>query len=393
MFKRSNKARAKKALISILTANLLLSACGSDTTAIQHTPTFIETGLPALLSDWDVVYAENGVMSMSEGVLPYDLNSALFTDYAHKLRTVWMPKGVSANYTPNDALNFPVGTIISKTFYYPRVEGEAMDSMAVLKTDDYTRDMKNGGLDLAAVRLVETRVIVHRQDGWVALPYVWNEAQTEARLKRTGDIQKLELVDQVAGTQASFPYVVPNSNQCAGCHGTDSVTRNIMPIGPKARHLNKNYTYAGTMQNQLVKLQEVGYLTGLPAMETVAKSAVWDDETLSLSERARAYLDINCSHCHSTVGPADTSGLHFEPQTEFGSYLGVCKISVSAGAGTGGFLFDINPGQADRSIMTFRMKSTNPGTMMPELGRSTVHTEGVALMDAWINQLDGACEK
>lgn len=34
----------------------------------------------------------------NEGVLPYDLNSPLFTDYAEKARFVWMPKGVAAGY-------------------------------------------------------------------------------------------------------------------------------------------------------------------------------------------------------------------------------------------------------------------------------------------------------
>jgi hypothetical protein len=56
-------------------------------------------------------------------VLPYDLNTPLFTDYAHKLRTVWMPKGQSAVYNAENTFDFPVGTIISKTFYYPKGAG------------------------------------------------------------------------------------------------------------------------------------------------------------------------------------------------------------------------------------------------------------------------------
>lgn len=376
-----------KTILGLFAAAIMLPACAPSST---KTPTFIATGNPSLLSDWGVVQIKAGTLVRNKDVLPFDLNSPLFTDYAHKYRTVWMPAGTSANYTQNAALDFPVGTILSKTFYYPRLEDEARDSQAVLRTDSYARDTKNGGLDLANVRLIETRILAHRKEGWVALPYVWNEAQTEAKLKRTGAIQKLDLVDE-NGKHMPFPYVVPNSNQCAGCHGTDSVTRDILPIGPKARHLNKPYTYANDVQNQLEKLVSVKYLKGLPAMNEIPKTAKWDDKSLPVGQRARAYLDINCSHCHSTVGPADTSGLHFEPQTEYGAALGVCKISVSAGAGTGGFLYDIAPGKPEESILTFRMNATNPGIMMPELGRSTIHEEGVALLQEWIAQLDGGC--
>ncbi|PHR92805.1 MAG: hypothetical protein COA69_05610 [Robiginitomaculum sp.] len=390
--------RSIQKALAMLALALVMSACGGSTPTPEklQTPVFHAAGNPGLLSDWNIAHIEDSVLVLNENVLPFDLNSPLFTDYAHKLRTVWMPEGVSANYTQNDALDFPVGTIISKTFYYPRLEGDTRDSLAVVRTDDYGRDYKNTGLDLAGldlanVRLMETRIIAHREEGWIALPYVWNEAQTEAVLKRAGDLKNLNLVNAADGVHTPFPYIIPNSNQCAGCHGTNSNTREIKPIGPKARHLNKNYAYADGIQNQLAKFTKAGYLTGLPPMGEVAKTANWQDMTLSLQERARGYLDINCAHCHSTVGPADTSGLHLEPSTKYGSYLGVCKVSVSAGAGTGGFLYDIDPGHADTSIIPFRMNSIDPGIMMPELGRSTIHAEGVALINAWITQLDGNC--
>ena len=124
--------------------------------------------------------ASEGRLVLNREVLPYALNTPLFSDYAHKLRTVWMPKGVSAAYKADSAFDFPVGTIISKTFYYPREGG----SQTVLASDD------SGGasqLDLKKVRLMETRLLVRRAEGWIALPYVWNAQQTEAELKRTGD--------------------------------------------------------------------------------------------------------------------------------------------------------------------------------------------------------------
>ena len=87
---------------------------------------FFAEGKPAKLSDWQVVYSDGGNLVLNAGVVPYDLNSPLFSDYAHKLRTIWMPRGVSAKYNADADFEFPVGTIISKTFYYPLPAGTCL---------------------------------------------------------------------------------------------------------------------------------------------------------------------------------------------------------------------------------------------------------------------------
>ena len=104
-----------------IAALFVLSACGAEKSI---TPVFHAEDNPPLLSDWHVIEARSGQIVLAEGVVPYDLNSALFTDYAHKLRTVWVPEGETASYNEADAFEFPVGTIISKTFYYPLAKGE-----------------------------------------------------------------------------------------------------------------------------------------------------------------------------------------------------------------------------------------------------------------------------
>ncbi len=109
------------------------------------------------------------------------------------------------------------------------------------------------------------------------------------------------------------------------------------------------------------------------------------------SDRARAYLDINCGHCHSAVGPADTSGLWLDAGTTEQRRLGLCKPPVAAGQGTGDHLFDIVPGRPQDSILVYRMASLDPGAMMPELGRGTVHEEGVAVVRDWIAAWLGSC--
>ena len=363
---------------------LAVAGCSAELEPVQ--PVYISEGNPALLSEWGMMAANGQTLQLSEGVLPYDLNTALFTDYAHKQRTIWMPDGVHASYREGEVLDFPVGTVITKTFYYPRA-GET-----VLRTLERAEGWREDGLDLDGVRLMETRILVHRDSGWVALPYVWNEGQTEARLARAGHVEMLTLVSENGNDSGpnDFAYVVPNANQCAGCHAVNNTTRAIQPIGPAPRHINRLYSYNGEDQNQLAVLHDRGYLDALP--DTVAPAATdYLDSTADLDRRARDYLDINCAHCHNPVGPADTSGLHLNSDAPADVNLGLCKLPIAAGGGTGNRTYALTPGAPHESIMLYRMEITDPGAMMPELGRSLVHDEGVQLIREWIAALPGSC--
>ncbi len=373
--------------ILVLAAVASIAACSRK----QEPVVFHAEGRPERLSEWHLLAANGNRLVLNEGVTPYDLNTSLFTDYAHKLRTIWMPKGTSAKYEAEKSFDFPVGTIISKTFYYPRVASEKKGSSLVSANADTSRDFVDANLDLDAVRLIETRLLVRREDGWVALPYIWNEDQTEAVLQRTGGQIPLQLAstDQV---KIPLTYVVPNVNQCASCHVADIKLRQFEPIGPKARHLNRSYSYAGIDENQLQHLVKIGYLTGLPDIKTVPHNVDWKDTTQSLDSRARAYLDINCAHCHNSKGAANTTALHLEVSAPADLHLGVCKPPVAAGRGTGDQKFDIIPGQPEHSIMPFRLSSSETGVMMPELGRNSVHKEGLQLIKEWIASMPGQCQ-
>ena len=337
-----------------------------------------------------MVEVRDGKLTINQGVVPYDLNTPLFTDYAHKLRTVWMPPGVSAKYDPTDTFDFPVGTIVSKTFFYPVAKGGKSDSKAVARTYDTSRDFAGQGLDMSQVHLVETRILVRRKDGWTAIPYVWNEAQSDAELARTGAVLPLTLVAD-NGDREPFNYVVPDESQCVSCHAQDWISRKIHPIGLKARHVNRDYRYADGERNELDELMKVGYLTGAPAAAQTPRNATWADPHAPLDARARAYLDINCGHCHNPKGAANTTGLTLDVSAAEDRHIGLCKPPVAADRGTGDHFFDIVPGKPDDSILPYRMASSDPGVMMPEIGRSTVHQEGVALIRAWIAAQQGSC--
>jgi uncharacterized repeat protein (TIGR03806 family) len=348
---------------------------------------FIEEGRPEHLSDWHVLNVSGGRLAPNAGVLPYDLVTPLFSDYAHKLRTVWMPQGQAARYSADKAFDFPVGTILSKTFYYPRGAGGAD---AVLKTNDAEPGAPAAGLDLSRVRLVETRLLVRRAGGWAALPYVWNADQSDAQLQRTGDERALTLVD-AQGHGQQFTYVVPNENQCASCHVTNLKGGEFTPLGPKARNLNRTLAYADGNDNEIARWVRRGFLAGVPAGE-LPRATDWRDAGAPIAERARSYLDVNCAHCHQASGTASNTALRLDAPGPADWSLGLCKASVAAGKGTGDRIFDIVPGKPDESILVFRLASLEGGVMMPELGRNSVHQEGVQLIRDWIAAMPGHCQ-
>ncbi|WP_209308256.1 SO2930 family diheme c-type cytochrome [Sphingomonas corticis] len=353
-------------VFALLLLALLLAACARAPAAV----TFHDSGYPEHLSDWGLYAREGERLVGRQGVVAFAPVTPLFSDYALKWRTMWTPAGMPARWTPTDAFDFPVGTIVAKTFYYPR----SGDAVAIGKAPPLSAT-----LDTRGMRLIETRLLVRRAEGWVAIPYVWNEDGSDATLARTGAEVPLTLAP--AGMR--FTYTVPNQNQCAGCHAQDNRTRALSPIGLKARHLDHN--------GQIAMLERAGYLAGVPASRPAA-NVDWSDERKPLAARARAYLDINCSHCHAERGPARTSGLWLDAATEDPRVLGLCKPPVAAGRGTGDRPFDVVPGHPDRSILAYRLESTDPGAMMPELGRALAHREGVALVARYIADLKGACE-
>ena len=363
-------------LVALLAA-LALAACAPR----PLEPRFIAQGLPEDLADWGMVGVRDGRLVLADGAQPYELNTPLFTDYAGKLRTVWMPKGQAATWSDDETFDFPVGTVLTKTFFYPT----AADG-AVAPGDGLKLSETGEGLDLARVRLVETRILVRRAEGWVALPYVWDEDQRTATLKRTGQPVAMTLVRP--GRSDRFTYQVPNVNQCAGCHGTNHSTKALQPIGLKARHLDRDVAVGGQGFNQLARLEAIGYLRGLPARRPGGVD--WLDERAPLDARARAWLDINCAHCHSPTGPADTSGLYLTLAAA-GPQLGLCKPPIAAGQGTGGFRYGIHPGRPDESILVYRTASLDPGAMMPELGRALAQDEAVALLRRWVAEMPGGC--
>lgn len=357
---------------------------------MQSPPVVIhdENETPEQLSAWGVVRADGDHFTINTESLPYELNTPLFSDYALKMRTVWMPPGEAAVYDSDAEFEFPVGTILSKTFHYPKAADWSDTNPVLKRVHREARLDEKGRLDLSENLLVETRLLVRYESGWRAYPYVWNSDQTEAWLEIAGDVRNVRLVDETAETE--FVYVVPDANQCEACHAPNHTDAEIRPIGLKARHLNREYDYGDGQANQIEHWRNRGVLVEVE--EAPPQSASWiEPDGATVDDRARAYLDINCAHCHNSQGAADTSGLHLDAAAPVNRNFGICKSPTAVGQGSGDRLYDIYPGKPEESILMFRMEHADPAIAMPELGRSTVHVEGVQLLAEWIASLEGDC--
>jgi uncharacterized repeat protein (TIGR03806 family) len=317
--------------------------------------------------------------AFNEGVIPYDLNSALFSDHALKQRAMWIPPGTTGHFRPEDAFELPVGSVLIKNFYFPA---------------DFQKPTED-------LRLVETRLLLHYPDGWQGWPYIWDDEQKDAVLSPAGEVRPISFVDQYGHAQTAN-YLVPQHNQCVSCHQflrPGETLPDVTLLGIKARHLDRDYDYgAGVgVRNQLAFMAERGVLADLPPLDTLTPA--YDFRPIQaggadaippedVTRAARDYLDINCAHCH---GPHAVQGitsqlfLNHDNTDDF--RLGVCKRPGSAGAGTGGLTYDIQPGQPERSILYFRMHTTEVGAMMPLLGRSLVDVPGTELIHRWIGAM------
>ncbi len=292
----------------------------------------------------------------AEGVHPYSLLSPLFSDETDKLRFVYVPEGEKLGYVKNKVFIFPVGSTLIKTFAYLN---------------------KNGPLDR---QLLETRLLINTHEGWKAISYVWNDEQTDARRAIAGATIPTTFINP-EGKMIDVRYRAPNQNQCKECHQLNKV---MTPIGPKARNMNKLVEYQSGEMNQLLYWAALGWIDQSLGSTQISNYA---DINASLEDRARAYLDINCGHCHIPGGSADTTGLYLNFTEKDQEQLGIYKKPVAAGRASGNLKYSIVPGHSDDSILLFRMKSLDPGIMMPESGRALADKAGIKLIEDWINKL------
>lgn len=333
---------------------VLLAACARGQAGPDLAAILAER--PALnLSDYGLFQGER-LDRPAKGVISYDLINPLFSDHAAKDRHLFLPASRQIDYAADGGLSFPVGAVLIKTFaIVPDLSAP----------------------DLAQTR-IETRLLIHKESGWVAYPYVWNDTGTDAIYRPVGDRRDIHYIGQ-DGQDIRFTYAIPNQNQCKTCH---AINGDIVPIGLRVRHLNHTGPYG---VSQLQDWHTRGLLGPVPPDLPALPS--YRDVDSPLDMRARAYLDINCAHCHRAGGSASNSGLWLEATEDRPVRLGIGKYPTAAGRGSGTALHIIAPGRSDQSILAYRMASTEAGIAMPELGRALPDEDGLALIRAWIDAM------
>lgn len=356
----------------VIGALLSLAACGGGSNSPPPPPASCSpqaptsATAPATLDAWCQVFLQNGDVALKSGVVPYDLTTPLFSDTAVKRRTLWLPPGTSATYATDDVFSFPDGTVFTKSFGF---------------RDDIRKPSP-------VITWIETRVEWKVAGQWNALSYSWNAAGTQAVAIPEGSTRTISFIDENGVTETAH-YLVPDQAQCGQCH----TQATYIPLGPRARYLNRDYAYSSGSENQLTHLAKLGWLSGAPADPSTAPKlpAAADPTSGTVEERARAYLEANCSFCHNPQGSARTTGLVLlASETNPGKY-GVCKPPVAAGAGSGGLQYDVVPGNPDQSIIPYRMNSNAIAIAMPQIGRSVVDHAGLQLVRDWISGLSGSC--
>jgi uncharacterized repeat protein (TIGR03806 family) len=327
------------------------------------------------LSDYKFFTGELKNLEPAEGLLPFEPASTLFTDYAHKKRFVWMPNGTKATYNgDNKVLELPVGAVLIKNFYYENV----------LNTQP-----------AGSTRILETRLMIRKADGWLFANYIWNEAQTEAFYNMDGvnvNISWQEESGEIKGTE----YRIPTDAQCMVCHKSAKLVNNVLettyiPIGIKPQNLNWEYNYGSTVKNQLSMWIEKGYLESNFSLPSAENSTVnYNDASKSLSERARSYVDINCAHCHSIERHCTYRPMRFaySETKNNNTAMGMCVNTADMQGFPDNLSKIITPRNINKSMLYYRLNTTDEAVRMPLHGRTMLHTEGLQLMKNWINSVE-----
>ncbi len=227
------------------------------------------------LSSYNIFKDDLSNLVPSEDFHLLELSSVLYTDHAHKQRLVKVPNGTQITRLNEGSIEFPDSTILVKTFFYYHDE----------------RDTSLGK------RIIETRLLIKENDTWNAATYVWNENQSDATLEMNGLDTQINWVN-ADGINFSTLYHIPDENECIACHQSNS---NVIPLGTTLRNINRLVNRNGVEINQITHLQSVGVLSSFQ-LNQVTQIIDYQNTNESITQRARAYLAMNCAHCHNPNG-------------------------------------------------------------------------------------------
>ena len=355
--------KASVVIVFLVSCYLLMDGC-RYTASGNKVRLDVQEKAPLKISEYSFFKEATDFTKPNSGVVPYGYINSMFNDHSLRHNFVYIPDGKCAAVDSNGLLNLPVGSALINIIYYWKDERKSAPEK----------------------QLIETQLLVRTSSGWEARDYVWNDEQSDAELTIAGDIKPVTWISK-DGQERQVNFVVPSKNECKSCHwNADHIT----PIGIKAANLNRDFDYATGKKNQLQYLASTGLLKNADTLNAAAYPS-WRDTSIALERRVRSYLDANCAHCHNPNGPAYVSGLFLNWDNYNMAVYGVCKSPPSAGKGSCNLKYDIVPGKPGESIIVCRMAATELGVKMPQLGRTIIDNDGVALIIQWISQLKGDC--
>jgi uncharacterized repeat protein (TIGR03806 family) len=317
---------------------------------------------PARLSE-TLVFADLDTLAPAPGLLPYAVQSPLWSDGARKQRWLSLPRGAAIGFSETGAWRFPEGTVLVKQF------GMVLDERAP-----------------DVVQRLETRFLVAGAGGeYYGLVYKWDADQRDARLVLEGAEDTLQIV-QADGSVREQTYTYPSQRACNACHSGEGG----YVIGVRTAQLNGTYDYAGPGRgtfNQLslwssLGLFEDGGMGDVP-VDQYERLVPLTEDAAPLEARVRSYWDSNCASCHnrgSTLASWDAS---FSTPLE---EQGVILAEPVRGDHPEGMRLVV-PGAPERSLIYVRSESAQPGVRMPPVLRNRVDERYVELLEEWIRSL------
>ena len=361
----------------------------------------------------------------------YEVNSALWSDGAHKTRWVMNKPGTSIQYSEkNDYWGYPDSAVFIKLFAIDTVPSDTTTRL-LWETRFLINKKDTVKFDTTSQPGKKIPVLM---DHWYGYSYKWNRDQKDALLidisGQDDSIKVFPNGKNAAGVQKKWRF--PSRNQCATCHRVDyaDTLHGRSVLGFFTAQLNRPHPDTANI-NQLEYFFNHGVLKGTKSVWTATTTPRWyafDDSThASVDIRARSYIAANCSGCHGTRGMA--TGAVFGVDINYDFYTMEPRMDFRHKATSWSFGLDtippagqlknadnlyfypkndannpnhldsleikpalVVPGYPEKSVILFRQRErqTTPGdydpnrNQMPPLASFEVNVPATALIEKWI---------
>jgi len=287
----------------------------------------VANSIPTRLSETGL-FADLASLTPAAGLIPYKPNHSFWSDATSKTRWAGIPQERKIAFSADDWA-LPPGSVTLKHFDYNQVQG-----------------------DPGTTRRLETRVMLNSDQGWRGFTYRWNDEQTDATLVTARETTTLSIT-QADGSVKTQQYDFPSENDCFRCH-TEAEGRTL---GLNTAQLNGEFDYGVAVDNQIRSWNHIGLFdsdVGDPSQYSAL--AAKDDESASIVDRARAYLDVNCSSCHQPGGTAPVT-IDLRAVTAADA-MNVINVTPTTGSlGIAGALI-LAPGAKEKSVLWQRLNVT-----------------------------------